>query len=51
MFKEKFDNDSTIKTTLLSDEGFKGTVANRAVLSLHGGPLKITLTVPLNKYI
>jgi len=26
---------------------FKGTVVNRALLSLHGGSLKNTLTIPL----
>ena len=30
-----------------SDKGFKGTVVNRALLSLHEGSLEITLTVPL----
>ena len=29
------------------DSGFKGTVVNRAFLSLNGGSLEITLTVPL----
>ena len=29
------------------DKAFKGTVVNRALLSLHEGSLKITLTVPL----
>ena len=28
-------------------KGLKGTVVNRALLSLHGGSFKITLTVPL----
>ena len=26
---------------------FKGTIVIRALLTLHGGPLEITLTVPL----
>jgi len=34
----------------LSEQGFKGTVVNRALQSLHDGLLKITLTVPLNLY-
>ena len=29
-------------------KGFKGTVVNRALPSLHGGSLEITLTVPLS---
>ena len=31
----------------LTDKGFKGTVVNRALQSLHGGSLGITFTVPL----
>ena len=38
---------TTIFSTLLIRYGFKGTVVNRALLSLHGGSLEITLTVPL----
>ena len=30
-----------------SDKAFKGTVVNKALPSLHGGSLEITLTVPL----
>ena len=30
-----------------SDKVFKGTVVNRALPSLHGGSLKIIITVPL----
>ena len=30
-----------------SDKAFKGTFVNRALSSLHGGSLEITLTVPL----
>jgi len=29
-------------------QGFNGTVVNRALPSLHGGSLEITLTIPLN---
>ena len=38
---------------LVEHKEFKGTVVNRAVPSFHGGPLEITLTVPLNylKYV
>ena len=32
---------------IFSDKGFKGTVVNRALPSLHKGSLEITLTVPL----
>ena len=32
---------------LIRDKGFKGTVLNWTLLSLHGGSLKLTLTVPL----
>ena len=32
---------------LLSQRNRKGTVLNRALSSLHGGSLEITLTVPL----
>ena len=35
----------------LSDKAFKGTVVNRALPSLHGGLLEITLTVPVEKQI
>ena len=34
-------------TVILIREGFNCTVVNRALLSLYGGSLKITLTVPL----
>ena len=33
----------------LSDKGFKGTVVNRALPSLHEGSLKTTCTVPLHE--
>ena len=33
-------------STQLTVKGFKGTVVNRALLSLHGESLEITLTVP-----
>ena len=37
------------KTTVsLSDKGFKGTVVNRALPSLHGGLLEIRLIQSLN---
>ena len=29
-----------------AERAFKGTVVNRALASLHGGSLEITLTVP-----
>ena len=32
-----------------TSEGFKGTILNRALPSLHGGSLEITLTVPLRE--
>ena len=32
---------------MIMNKAFKGTVVNRALPSLHGGSLKITLTVPL----
>ena len=32
----------------LSYKDFKATVVNRVLSSLHGGPLEITLTVPLS---
>ena len=35
----------------LSDKAFKATVVNRALPSLHGGLLEITLTVPVEKQI
>ena len=38
----------TVITKILIREGFNGTVVNRALLSLYGGSLKITLTVPLS---
>ena len=40
------DNGYQIHTW--SDKAFKGTVVNRELLSLHGGSLEITLTVPLS---
>ena len=46
----KFKLFKTRKTTIsptLPDKGFKGTVRNRALTSLHGGSLEITLTFPL----
>ena len=32
-----------------SEKGFKGTVVNWAMSSLHGGSLEISLTIPLTK--
>ena len=32
-------------------KGLKGTVVNQTLLSVHGGSLEITLTVPLLKHI
>jgi len=44
--------NGTLETFLLKcgryDKGFKGTVVNRALPSLHGEPPEIPLTVPLN---
>ena len=37
--------------TSQSDQGFKGTVVNRALISLNKGSHKIPLTVPLKSYI
>ncbi len=34
-------------STRLTVKGFKGTIVNRALSSLHGGSREITLTVPL----
>ena len=34
-------------THTLSDKGFKGTLVNRALHPLHGGPFEITLKFPL----
>ena len=31
------------------EKAFKGTVVNRAFPAVHGGTLKITLTVPFNQ--
>ena len=42
---EKFTEINTF-LHLRSDVGFKGTVVNRALLSLHGFSLKITITAP-----
>ena len=36
-------------STLKNSQRFKGTVVNRALPSLHGSSLDITLTVPLGK--
>ena len=36
-----------VRKTILSEQGFKGTVVNRTLSSLLGGSLEITLTVPL----
>ena len=33
------------KQEMRSDKGFKGTIDNRSLQSLHGGSLEITLTV------
>ena len=44
---EKLTKNEDIFLKKLSDNGFKGTVANRALPSLHGRSLEITLTVPL----
>ena len=38
---------TTVSSIFLSDQGFNGTVVNRALPSFHGGSLEITLTVPL----
>ena len=35
------------KTLIRQSKGFNGTVVNRTLLSLHGGFLEITRTVPL----
>ena len=37
--------ETTISSTELTDKGFKGTVVNRTLPSLHGGLLEITYTV------
>ena len=42
---KKLKHQCLINTQL--DKAFKGTVVNRALPSLHGGSLEITLTVPL----
>ena len=38
---------TTISSTLFIKKGFKGTVVNQALLSLHGGSLEITIPFPL----
>ena len=40
----------TYLCTLRRYPGFKGTVVNRALSSLHGGLLKITITASLTKF-
>ena len=49
---EKFTAINTYDylTHFKSDWDCKGTVVNRAMIFLHRGPLKITLTVPLRRY-
>ena len=39
---------TTVSSTSVSDKGFKGTVVNRALPSLHGGLLEIRLIQSLN---
>ena len=39
----------TLYSYLRSNKAFKGTDLYRAQLSLHGGSLEITLTVPLSR--
>ena len=48
---EKLSEIITVRvreTTISSDEGFNGTVVNRAMPSFHGDLLEITRTLPLN---
>ena len=47
-FKEK---KPWISNLYLIRQSFKGTVVNRALLSLHGGSLEITRTVPFRVVI
>ena len=46
---EELSELNTLKPrkTTISSKGFKGTVVNRTLSSLHGGSLDIMLTVPL----
>ena len=44
---EKFTEINTFQV----GKAFKGTVVNRALSSLRGGSLEITLTVPLNSVL
>ena len=44
-------NTFRVKKTTRFDYGFEGTVVNRALLSLRGGSLVITLTVPIRKLL
>ena len=46
----KWRNDSMDISFTWSDKAFKCTVVDRALPSLHGGSLEVTLTVPLRKW-
>ena len=42
---------TNIQKYMLKKKGFKTTVVNRALSSLHRGSLEITITIPLNRIL